>query len=106
VTMVFGEFFRFVFLSLKCCFINFSLSLSRQGEWEDKPLFFSFFLLVTGQTGSGFGSDLGFRWVEPLWFGAFCLVANGTVGLGATGIGDVEEMDGSDWGFCVCFRQG
>lgn len=49
---------------------------------------------MTGQTGSRFGSDLGFRWAEPLWFGEFCPVANGTVGLGATGIGDVEGMDG------------
>jgi len=57
----------------------------------DKPL-----VIVSGQTGSRFGSDLGFRWVEPLWFGAFCLVAIRTVGLGATGIDDVEILDGSD----------
>ncbi|CAJ1942581.1 unnamed protein product [Sphenostylis stenocarpa] len=70
------------------------------GEWG-----INLFLIVSGQTGSRFGSDLGFRWAEPLWFGAFCLVATHAVRLSAMRIDDVDKMDGSDWGFLCLFSR-
>lgn len=88
----------FVFLSLGV-FYNFSL-IAERGEWGDKPL-----LIASGRTGSRFGSHLGFRWAEPLWFGTFCHVAMRTVRLGSTGIDDVEILDGSDWGFLCLFSR-